>query len=38
VAAPHALHFMGMSPQARYRHMAAAVAQTPLPPVALLGA
>ena len=31
VAAPHALHFMGMSPQARLRHMAAVAARTDLP-------
>ena len=37
-ALPHALHFMGMTPQARYRHMAAAAAQLALPSSALLGA
>ena len=36
VAAPHALHFMGLSPQARYERMAAAVAEHGLPTGALL--
>lgn len=38
VAAPHALHFMGMTPSARSRHMAAVAAQAGLPSGALLGA
>jgi len=29
VAAPHALHFMGLTPEARYRHMAAALVGLP---------
>jgi hypothetical protein len=41
VAAPHALHFMGLTPQARYTHMAAVtaelMAQSVLPTTALLG-
>jgi hypothetical protein len=31
VAAPHALHFMGLTPQARYRHMAAVAARADVP-------
>ena len=32
VADPHALHFMGMTPAARYQHMRAAVAPVPVAP------
>jgi hypothetical protein len=38
VAAPYALHFMGLPPQARYRHMAAVAAQERLPSAAPVGA
>jgi hypothetical protein len=37
VAAPHALHFMGMTCAARYSHMAAVVTDAGLPTAALLG-
>ena len=38
VAAPHALHFMGLTPQARARHMAAVAEERGLPRSVLLGA
>ena len=38
VAAPHALHFMGMTPSARHRHMAAVAAGAHLTTAVLAGA